>query len=140
MNQTLKILREEKQVEDFLDEKNQEKNLANVQKDIISSLPKLIKDELITEESANIFLEYIESIDETSPDEVFPTIFNEAGKEERVPLNKPNLFLKCTKMQEFVTLIIDNIRFLFSYVDYNLENTQKQLINKGLVPISKLKI
>jgi hypothetical protein len=122
---------EREEVGDFLDEK---KNLADVQEKITFSLPKLIEDEVITEESANIFLEYIKSIDETSPDEVFSTVFNEAGKED-----KRNLFLKCTKIQEFVTLIIDNIRSLFSHVEYNLENTQKQLINKGLVPISKLK-
>ena len=47
---------------------------------------------------------------------------------------------KGKKIQEFLTLLTNNIQFLFSRDDYGLESTQKQLINKGLVPISKLKI
>ena len=119
---------------------NQEENLDEVQQDIISSLPDLIKDEIITEESANIFLKSIESIDETSPDEVFPTIINKAREEESMPPNKKKEFLIGKKLQEFLNLLTNNIKSFFSRDDYNLENTQKQLINKGLVPISKLKI
>ena len=121
-----------------LDEVEMQQELDEVQQDIIKSVPDLVKDNVITEETGNIFLESIKSIEstKTSPGEVLPTILNEAGIEKKsVPL-----YLKGKKIQEFLTLLTNNIQFLFSRDDYGLESTQKQLINKGLVPISKLKI